>query len=267
MILKKTLSYKNVCITGASSGLGKALCRKFAEQHVSLLITGRDEKKLEELRLELNSIVDVIVHPADLSDKEQRKTLIERLKLFAPDLVINNAGYGIYGDALSTPTEEQLHLLAVNAEAVLEISLEAARIMIDNGIRGTILNISSSAAYFAFPAANVYAASKAFVNQFSQAFDIELEPFGIRVLTACPGQIATFFSTKAAKGHPQKPNPHAMTIDQAVENIFFQLEKQKRLYVFGWRYRMGVLLSRMLPTRWLGKRLRKIIYSRLLLDI
>jgi hypothetical protein len=260
------MKFSRAFVTGASSGLGKALCRKLATQPISLLITGRDLNRLEELQRELATFAEISIHAADLADKNQRQALIERLKQFAPDLVINNAGFGIYGDTLSTSIEQQLNLFSVNAEAVLEISLEAARTMVDKKIHGTILNISSSAAYFVFPALNVYAAAKAFVNQFSQALDIELKSKGVRVLVSCPGQIATPFSTKAAKGHTQKANSQAMSVDRAVKAIFFQLEKQKRLYIFDWRYRIGVWFGKLLPVRWLGLCLRKVIQARLLTD-
>src|SRR5580693_8214964 len=147
-------------VTGASSGLGKALCHLLAKKGVRLIVTGRNRSKLEELH--------GLVHVADLA--QSRDSLIKLIHEHVPDLVINNAGWGLYGDALSHTTKEQMDILEVNANAVLEISLEAARAMIKAKTEGAIVNIASGAAFFAFPTLAVYAASKAFVGSFSEAF-------------------------------------------------------------------------------------------------
>lgn len=248
-------------ITGASSGIGTALCRLLADKGVRLLITGRDQERLETLASELRSKIEVMVFPADLTNLSDRAGLIKKMRLHHPDLVINNAGFGLYGDALSHPTANQLAIFDVNAASVLELTLEAARIMKDNAIKGTILNVSSAAGFLVFPSMSVYAASKSFVNQVSEALDIELERFGIRVLAACPGMVDTHFRERAG-GVSQPPRKNVMTASFAAEQIWWQIQQRKPLYVFDWKYRVGLFLARFVPKKWLAKLLRKEIEER-----
>lgn len=232
-------------VTGATSGLGKALCQLLASKNIPLIITGRDEEELKNLGQLLT--VPVITLPANLSKEEDRKKVIDLIREYTPDLVINNAGFGLYGEALSHTTEEQMDILRVNGNAVLELTLEAARSLKTAGKPGTILNISSAAAFFVFPRFSVYAAVKGFVKQFSMALDIELSPYGIRVLTACPGQIKTAFRARASKGRSQRPGRYAMCLKSAAEHIWHQIQTGKRVFVFDKRYQLMVFLSRWAP--------------------
>lgn len=242
------MRFERALITGASSGLGKALCEKLNAHGISLIITGRDRHKLEELARALGS--HTIIESADLSNAEERKKIVRLIHTYEPDLIINNAGFGLYGDALSHSTQDQLEIIEVNATAAFELTLEAARSLRKKNRTGTILNISSAASFFIYPTFAAYAAAKACVTSFSQALDAELSPLGIRVLTACPGQMNTPFRSRAAKGHPQKKTVGTMSIDQAVSHLLWQIEKGKRLYIFDWRYKFLIFLGKYLvPTR------------------
>jgi hypothetical protein len=251
-------------ISGATSGLGKALACQLAGRGVPLFLTGRNKEKLEALAKKLQQDVPVFYHPADLSNPSERKTLISELHNRVPDLIINNAGFGLYGNALSYRTKEQLDILEVNSAALLEISLEAARALSEHKKGGTIVNVSSAAAFFTYPTLAVYAASKRFVKDFSEALDEELKPHGIRVLTACPGQIRTAFRSRAAKNSPQTPSaPFSMSVEKAAACILWQIEKGKTLYIFDWRYRIATFLARfILPKKTLLSLLKKGISDR-----
>lgn len=251
-------------ITGASSGLGEALCRLLAAKGIALLITGRNSSKLEQLALELQKQVKVIHFSADLAILSDRSKVIDILREYSPDLVINNAGFGLYGDILSYPTTAQLDILNVNGNAVLEISIEAARVMMVQKKQGFIVNISSAAAFQIFPQMAVYAAAKAFVNSFSEAFDMEMERYGIRILTACPGMIDTAFSVRAggATSHTMNDNLK-MSTEFAAEEIWWQIQKAKPLHIFDWKYRLGTYLGFFIPKKWRAKILRKRITKRL----
>lgn len=242
-------------VTGACSGLGLALCRLLASKNIPLFITARDPKKLSALAQEVQP---QITYVADLGDRKSRHGLVETIQHHAPDLIINNAGFGLYGDALLHTTFEQLEILEVNGSALLEITLEGARALKQKKKRGTILNVSSAAAFFTYPTFSVYAASKAFVNQFSQAFDAEMSPYGIRILTVCPGQIDTSFRERASKGHPQKSDAFTMKVEDVAEMIWNQIEKGKSLSVIDWRYRLATALGRFcVPkgiVRWAARR-------------
>jgi uncharacterized protein len=247
-------------ITGASSGLGRALCHLLADKGIPLIITGRDQSKLEVLAHELK--VPVICQAVDLADPTSRSGLVRLLHNEAPTLIINNAGFGLYGESLDHPSQEQLDILEVNAKALLELTLEGARAMIDRKERGIILNISSAAGFFPFPLFSVYAASKAFVTHLSQALDVEFAPHGVRVLTCCPGQIATSFRARAAKGFPQKADLRTMSAEKAARLIYRQIEKGKPLQIIDWRTRILTSIARLLPNPLLLKILKASLTSR-----
>lgn len=171
-----------VLITGATSGIGKATAELFADKGVNLILSGRNQFELEQLQSTLSKKVSVQIVQADLAKKEERQCVLDVIQAQVPNIVINNAGFGLYGDALTYSIQEQLEMLDVNGRAVLEMTLKAGEALISAKKNGTILNISSAAAFQILPTMAVYAASKAFVNHFSQALDFEFKKNGIRVL-------------------------------------------------------------------------------------
>lgn len=256
------MNFKLALVTGASSGIGEALCHLLASKGIDLVITGRNVNKLNEISQLLRSRVKVGVIALDIADDTQRQTLIEQIHAVKPDLVINNAGIGLYGDALSYETAEQMEILKVNGEAVLEITLESARTLFSAGKQGVILNVGSAAAYFTFPGFAVYAATKEFVKHVSESLDVEMKAFGIRVLVSCPGRVDTMFRMRAAKVE-EKPEEEkyglqsAMTASFAAQEIWDQIEKQKTVHIFDWRYRLMVGISKLIPKPFLSKKLAK----------
>jgi hypothetical protein len=242
-------------VTGATSGLGQALCELLASKGYAILATGRDEAKLKA--------VYPLYIAADLKDRESRKRVVNAIHQHVPDLIINNAGFGLYGDALSLTVQEQLEMVEVNVNAAFELTLEGAKALTLAKKRGTIVNISSAAAFFTYPSFAVYAASKTCVNQFSQALDIEFEPLGVRVLCACPGKIATDFQRRASHNKYTKREMFTMSAVKAARLVWKQIEAGKREYIFDWRYRLSVALSRLLPRSWVQKLLRAEILKRI----
>lgn len=239
--------FKLALVTGATSGIGESLCRLLASKGINLLITGRNTERLDELTTELSKQVKVTKFTADLSAPDQRHWVLEQIHTHVPDLIINNAGFGLYGPALSHPTAEQLKILNVDGLALLEITLEAARTLRAHAKTGTILNVASAAAFFAFPELAVYSAVKSFVLQLSQSLDAELQSAGIRVLATCPGMVDTEFSKRA--GGEKDSSALAMSIspDKAAHCIWHQIQTEKPVYIFDWRTRWGTYLSRILP--------------------
>lgn len=250
-------------VTGASSGIGEALCHLLAHRGVSLIISGRDIKKLKSLAKELEAFCTIAILACDLSKQEERINLIQLIKEQAPDLIVNNAGFGLYGKASELSIAEQLEMVRVNVEAVVEITLEGAKALKAFSKQGTILNVASAAAFYVFPGFATYASSKTFVVNFSKALDRELTPDGVRVLVACPGQVTTNFRARAATGTRQEASQLSMTSAFAAERILWQIEKGRGCYLFDWRYRISWLLSFLLPRSWLEKMLFRAIKRRL----
>jgi len=249
-------------VTGASSGIGAHLCRRLSQRGMKLILTGRDRKRLEDVAKELPDSEIVV---ADLSTEEGRATVVRIIKKCLPNLVINNAGYGLLGDVISHGAEKQLDLVRVDVEAVLEITVEAAAALKESQKKGTIVNISSAASFQPYPFFAAYAASKAFVTNFSQGVNEELKPYGIDVLVSCPGWIDTPFGVRASGGKPRKkPANRAMTIDFAVNEILWQIEKKKPVHTFDWRYRLVVWLGKhIIPKRLAFYILKKVAFSRI----
>jgi short-subunit dehydrogenase len=239
------LKPKLALITGASSGLGKALCEELAKRQIPLILVARDESSLKAVASSLAVLTTVF--PVDLSEPEERQKLIQFIQEKKPDLIINNAGFGLYGPVLAHPLSETNQMIEVNIQALMQLTIEGAQCLIKNKMEGTIVNISSAAAFFSYPTFCVYAASKAFVNRFSEGLDTELKPYGIRVLTVCPGQIETGFRARASKNYPQEKDKITMPVQRAAKLVLKQIDKGKTLSIIDWRYRLLIGITKLLP--------------------
>lgn len=215
-------------ITGASSGLGLELCRLLKTKNYSLLVTGRKQLPvaLESLKADL------------LFDRDKVIDLIHR---HAPDLVINCAGFAHYGRAL----EQNMDTFELNATAAIELSIEAAKAMIEAKKEGVIINVSSTAGEVSMPYMALYGAAKAALTSFSKSFDAEMRPFGIRVLVSLPGPINTPFATRASN-HKYKQKG-GLKKEYVAQCIWRQIENGKQFQIIDWKYRIGVLLAKMFP--------------------
>ena len=256
------MAFQLALVTGASSGIGEALCRVLAKNGVSLLITGRNREKLALLANELKPFVSVEFFTADLNQNLGRAIVIEKIYQKVPDLIINNAGFGLYGQVLTHETKKQMEIFEVDAATVLELSIEGARALVSAGKPGVILNVSSAAAFQIFPSFAVYAASKAFVNSFSESFDEETKQYGIRILAACPGMVDTKFRERASEGSETKKYSFSMSPETAAKEIWKQINKKKVIYIFDWKYRLVTFLKKLLPNRFVLSQVRRIIDSR-----
>lgn len=255
-------------VTGATSGIGYALCHLLASKGIHLIVSGRNSEQLEVLKKELGETVNVVTQCADLATEQGRESVIKLIEQYTPELVVNNAGFGLYGEVLKHSAKDNIEILKVNGEAVLEITLAAASCLKRASKKGTIVNVSSVAAFFPFPYLSIYAASKAFINSLSESLYFELEPYGIRVLAACPGQVATKFSSRASGKENQEVRKRAfggMSADFAAHQIWKQIVQGKRMHVFDWKYRFSVFLANhILPRKWLSALLGQRIKARIL---
>jgi hypothetical protein len=234
-------------ITGATSGVGEALAKSLAQDKIPLFLTGRNKDALEKLHNELILETEVSIFAADLSIPKERLALLGEISKRKPDLVINSAGFGLYGKALTHPLAEQSKILQVNTLALTEITLEAARALIEEKKPGVIMNISSAAGFLPTPSFAVYSASKAYVTHFSLSFDAEVKKHGIRVLVSCPGQIKTSFRERASLGlNKNQESFQAMSVEKAAKLILKQILHKKPVEIIDFRYRILVFIARFL---------------------
>jgi uncharacterized protein len=252
--MHKQKTFSLALVTGASSGIGEALSFLLADKGINLIIHGRNIENLKRIQNTLAAKVNVDLISADLANRSERKKVSEMIHSRKPDLMINNAGFGLYGPALSHETEQVMEILEVNANAVMELTLEAARAMTSAGIKGVILNVSSSAGEIPVaPGFAAYSASKAFVNHFSQSLDMELQPIGIRVLSAAPGFVKTNFSKRAGGKKNNLIQNITMTSEFAAEQIWRQIQKGTPLFLFDWKNRFLVKCSILFHKKWVAK--------------
>lgn len=260
----KSHNFSSALVTGASFGIGEAVARLLAEKGISLMLVARSTDRLHELAKDLSPLVPVEVIACDLSQQDQLKNLVKTVRSRKPDLIINNAGFGLYGDVLTWSTAQQQEMVDVDIKALMELTIEGARALIAAKKKGVIMNISSvSAEIKIFPTFTVYAACKAFVNRFSESFDYEVAPHGVRVLASCPGMVDTNFRYRASGNKERQSSGVSMHVDFAAKEIWWQIQKRKRVHLFDWRYRFLTVLSWFIPKFLLAKSMRKEIEGRL----
>jgi uncharacterized protein len=187
-------------ITGASSGIGLALAREFADNGHPLVIVSPNEGELVPLagQLERSYGVEVIPIPADLTDAKAPAQILEQIEEKGLDVhtLVNNAGVGQHGEFARGALERDIDMIRLNIEAVVRLTKLFVRPMIAQR-RGRILNVASVAAFEPGPFMAVYHASKAFVLSFTEALAVELEETPITVTALCPGITDTDFVSKA----------------------------------------------------------------------
>lgn len=202
-------------VTGASAGLGEEFARQLAGSVGKLVIVARRAERLERIAEELRGSsprTAVMVIAANLAEPRDRVEAMEKATAagFAPDLLVNNAGLGDYGEFVTADWPSLEAMLKVNIEALTHLSHLAAPHMIRRG-GGGVLNVSSLASTLPIPDFAVYAATKAYVSSFSEALRIELREHGVRVMSLCPGPVKTEFGEIARRqGSAEGMPAHAL---------------------------------------------------------
>ena len=186
---------KRALVTGASSGIGAAIARELAARGASLVITARRRDRLEALAAELKG-AEVVV--ADLGAPGGEAAVWDAAtKRGSIDILINNAGFGHFRPFADVSPERDVEMLELNVRSLVAL----AHRFVAQGVReGWMLNVASIAAYQSVPYFATYAASKAFVRNFSEALHYELKPRRIKVTCLCPGGTHTEFHGVAGAG-------------------------------------------------------------------
>jgi uncharacterized protein len=189
-------------VTGASSGFGVEFATVLAQQSANLVLVARRKDPMERLadRLRRDQRVQVIVEDLDLSKTGAAAELKARMDTHRVqiDVLVNNAGYGLYGKFLDQSEERLREMLQVNVLALTEVTHVFGSEMAKRG-SGHILFIASLLAYQATPGYAAYAASKAYVLLLGEALNAELKPRGVAVTVLSPGPAATSFAEVAGQ--------------------------------------------------------------------
>jgi len=186
-------------ITGASAGIGTELARVFASNGHRVALVARRADRLKTLSGEITAaggaapiVISCDLEQPDAGDKIAAALTAEGVEV---EFVVNNAGFGLFGNAIEMDRVEQLGIIALNIRAVTDLSLRFSEQLIRH--RGGILNVGSIAGFLPGPGMAVYYASKAYVLSFSEALRRELAPRGVRVTVLCPGPVPSEFQARA----------------------------------------------------------------------
>jgi short-subunit dehydrogenase len=250
-----------VVITGASAGIGAALARVFAEHGHDLALIARRESKLDALADEIaaGGRPRPLVLPIDLAQPDAGARIKAELAAHGlePEYVVNNAGFGLVGEASQLDQAEQLAMIDLNIRSLTELSLAFADTLAR--LRGGILNVASVAGFIPGPGMAVYYASKAYVLSFSEALHHELARRGVRVTVLCPGPVPTEFQARA--GIPRIPFPRTgvprvigsnaltCTAEEVAEAGYEGLMRGRRVVVPGLANKAVTVITRLLPRR------------------
>ena len=195
---------KIIFITGATSGIGEGCARKFASEGANLILNGRNQDKLNELKVELEADfgIEVLLLPFDVRDRERAKVAIESLegKWKSIDVLVNNAGLVIgFDKEVEGVLEEWDIVIDTNIKGLLNITRLVTPGMVQRGV-GHIINIGSIAGDAAYPGGSVYCATKAAVKTLSDGLRQDLVDTPLRVTNIKPGLVETNFSVVRYRG-------------------------------------------------------------------
>jgi short-subunit dehydrogenase len=242
---------RSALITGASSGIGAAFAHKLAARGYGLVLVARRKEQLEQLRDELTAAhtIRADVHVADLADAEAAESLAARVAEMADlELLVNNAGFGTMGHFADADIERQLDMIRVHVLAAVRLSRAALPGMIRRG-SGGIVNVSSIGAWLACAGNVQYAATKAYLNTFSEGLQDELRGTAVRVQALCPGFTYTEFHDAGGMqefDRSQVAKWMWMSPDDVVDYSLKKLAGRVTIVIPGWKNRV---LARILRSR------------------
>lgn len=242
-------------ITGASSGIGEVYARRLAAEGSDVVLVARRLDRLQVLADELAGHgVTVEVIDADLSDHDDVAVVEQRLTAAEDpvDLLVNNAGFGTSGAFAELPVERELAMIELNVSAVVRLTHAALVAMADRGT-GTIVNVSSLAAFQPLPKSATYAATKAFVLSFTQAVAHEARPTGVRFQAVCPGLTRTEFHSANDFDVSWLPQFVWQSAEDVVDASLAALDRPRVVVVPGLLNRLAATASSLAPShvvRW-----------------
>ncbi len=235
-------------ITGASSGIGRDIATVLSKKGYDLIITARREDRLAELKDELSTNVRIIT--ADLSKKEECFHLYDAVKEENIDLLVNNAGYGVFGAFDETDLTAELNMIDLNIISVHILTKLFLKDFIKKDC-GYILNVASSAAFMPGPLFSSYYASKAYVLRLTQAIREELrkENRNVYVSALCPGPVNTEFNQTAGVQF----GLHGLSSKDVAEYAVTKMFEGKTVIVPGAIMKGARFFSKLLPDELIAK--------------
>ena len=238
---------KKALVTGASSGIGRVFARELARAGCRVTCVARSREKLDVLLRELGDGHRALV--ADLGDPAQLASLAADVERTGYDLLVNNAGYGLYGRFEQLPLDRQETMMLVNMNALVRLS----HVFLRKAKAGDgLINVASALGLLTYPGGAVYAGSKAFVTNFSESLWYENRDRGVHVMALLPGVTDTAFHSVATDGRlaAAPAGPPVYPPEVVVREALAALRKRKRpSLISGPVYRFLLFLTTRLLSR------------------
>lgn len=236
-------------ITGASSGIGKSFAKYLSTLGYDLILVARNKDKLQELQKELKTDVKIVV--ADLAQESKIKELYVLCKNDNIDILINNAGFGMFGEFDSTDMQGEMEMIDVNIKAVHMMTKLFLKDMIKRN-SGYILNVSSSASFQAGPLMATYYATKAYVTRLTVALYEELrrKKSKVHVSCLCPGPVKTNFNDVANVDFAMKGLDSDFVAKYAIDKM---LKKNKLIIIPGFKMKMAIFFNRFVSNKFAAR--------------
>ena len=238
-----------VLITGASSGIGRDIAKEFAKRKYDLILVSRDIEKLNSIKNELQD-VDVKVIQRDLSIEKNCIDLFEEVKNQKIDILINNAGFGAFGDFTKTSLDKEINMINTNITAVHILTKLFLQKMVEEN-NGYILNVASIAGFMPGPLMATYYSTKSYVVRLTQGIKEELrrKKSNVKVGILCPGPVDTNFNNVAGVRFKAKPLTSQYVAKYAVKKVL-----KKKFYIIpGIKIKLLRILSKLTPDSILAK--------------
>ena len=237
-------------VTGASAGIGRAIAEQLAAEGTNLFLTARRLDRLNEIAdwLRMQRGIEVETFAADLGEPGAPEEIYKRTEASGvrPSLLVNNAGFGLFGEFHAAERARLLTMIQVNCAAVVALTHLYLPGMIERGA-GDILILSSTAAFQSVPYHSVYAATKGFDLLFAEGLAQEVSNFGIRVCALCPGNTESEFHQTA--GEPSDVPLQRQKADEVARLGLDGLRNGKHTVICGLGNLVGMEVQRLLPRR------------------
>ena len=239
-------------ITGASSGIGADMARILSDKGYDLILVARNKRKMEVLSKELKTNVEII--PMDISSTYNCTELYNLVKKKNIDVLINNAGFGLFGEFTNTKLDKELDMIELNVKTVHTLTKLFLKDFVKKN-KGYILNVASSAAFMPGPLMATYYATKAYVLHLTESINEELrrKKSNVYIGALCPGPVNTNFNKVAGVSF----NLESLESYDVAKYAINQMFKRKVVIVPGVKIKLGVFALRLLPR----SLVRKIAYK------
>ena len=231
-------------VTGASSGIGENICYELSKRGYDIILVARGKKELERVAKRIKTKTQIIT--TDLSNEDEVRELYKKVKGENIDVLVNNAGFGLFGLFHDTNLDKEIEMIDVNVKAVHILT----KLFIKDFVKrdsGYILNVASSAGFMAGPKLNTYYATKNYVVSLTEAIYEELrqEKSNVHISALCPGPVNTNFNKVAGGSFTVK----ALTPEHVAKYAVNKMFKKKLIIIPNLSMKLGVYAARVMPTK------------------